>query len=351
MAMSAQAANAERNTERAALSFWAMQHSFFDSRAGVYREEAGARVAARAWPFSQVIAATMSMANSRTVGHLYVHAAALRLSGLGRYRLPDGSFASVAGPSGPVYYDDNEWIALDLVRWYDLRSVGHALAAANRLFKFVVGGWDSDAAHACPGGVFWTTTPATRDRNTVTTATGALLALELYQRTHDPGLLTWARAMLGWVSACMLAPDGLLWDHLRLDGSRDQTHWSYNQGTVIGANVLLYQLTGDRSALHRAEQLADLSLSYFETVPGGREPPPFLAIFFGNLLALQSVDGNTRYREVVQAYADAAWDRVRDPSTGLFPFNRARRAQLIDQAAMVQIYAALGVPPSTRAVP
>jgi rhamnogalacturonyl hydrolase YesR len=192
--------------------------------------------------------------------------------------------------------------------------------------------------------VFWTTAPGNRDRNTVTTATGALLGLELYERTHDPTQLAWAQRMLGWVTTCMLAPDGLLWDHLALDGTRDETHWSYNQGTAIGANVLLYRSTGDKGALKRAEALADASLAYFDRTPGGREPAFFVAIWFRNLLALESVDGDARYRDALQEYADGVWDRLRDQSTGLFHFNGSRSAKLLEQAAMVQIYAGLAVP-------
>ena len=335
------AAQGERNAYRAAVSYWAMQHSFFDRDAGRYREETPGVVSARAWPYSQALAATLAMANVPKRGPLYIRDAARRFSTLNRYRLPNGVFASVIGPTGSVYYDDNEWIALELLRWYDLRSARPALAAAERLFNVVVAAWDPDQTHACPGGVFWTNASGNDDRNTVTTATGALLGLELYSRTHKPAQLKWARRMLDWVNTCMLAPDGLLWDHLALDGTRDERHWSYNQGTAIGANVLLYRLTGDLDALHRAEALANQSLVYFDTTPNGREPPYFLAIFFRNLLALQKADGNVRYRDVVQAYADSAWDAARDQRTGLFRFGGSRPVQLLEQAAMVQIYAVL----------
>ena len=274
-------------------------------------------------------------------GHLYVREAAQRISDMGRYRRSDGAYASVIGPSGDVYYDDNEWIALELLRWYHLRDAGHALAGAKRLFGIVVKAWDSDRTHACPGGIFWTNARGNDDRNTVTAATGALLGLELYEATRDPSKLAWSKQMLSWVTTCMLAPDGLLWDHLDLDGTRDEAHWSYNQGTAIGANVLLYRLTGDEGALRSAEQLADTSLAYFDRTPGGREPPFFLAILFRNLLELAAVDGNGDYRAEAQDYADAAWDRLHDARTGLFRFNPTRRVQLLEQSAMVQIYAAL----------
>jgi hypothetical protein len=339
LACSANQADADPNAYRAAVSYWAMQHTFFDRASGAYREESAGGRTAHAWPYSQALAATLAMTKVPQRGRLYVRDAARRVSGLAGYLRTDGAFASGMGPK-----DDNEWIALELLRWYDLRSAPQALASANRLFGLVVSAWDSDVTHACPRGVFWTTAQGNGDRNTVTTATGALLGLELYARTHDPAKLAWARLMLGWVTTCMLADDGLLWDHVGLDGLRDETHWSYNQGTVIGANVLLYRLTGDDGALERAEALADSSLAYFDRTPGGREPAFFLAIWFRNLLALESVDGDARYRDALQEYANAVWDGLRDNSTGLFRFDRSGPAKLLEQAAMVQIYAALATP-------
>jgi predicted alpha-1,6-mannanase (GH76 family) len=165
--------------------------------------------------------------------------------------------------------------------------------------------------------------------------------MHLYTATHRSAYLSWARRMLGWVDRCMLAPDGLLWDHLDLDGTRDETHWSYNQGTAIGANVLLYRLTGEQAALRSAEKLADTSLAYFDRTPSGSEPPFFLAIFFRNLLDLAAVDSNADYRAEAQEYADAVWESLHDGRTGLFRFDGSQPVQLLEQAAMVQIYAAL----------
>jgi hypothetical protein len=336
-----EAAAADSNGFRAAVSYWAMRHTFYDRATGRYREREAARAPARAWAYSQALAATIAMAGVPKWGHLYRREAARRVSGLDRYRRADGSYAAAIGPSGDVYYDDNEWIALALLRWYELRHARGALAGAERIFQLVVRAWDSNAKDACPGGVFWTTARGNEDRNTVTTATGALLGLELYKITHHASELAWSKQMLSWVTQCMLAPDGLLWDHLTLDGRRNEAHWSYNQGTAIGANVLLYRLTADTTALGRAESLADRSLTYFDHTPGGREPPVFLAIFFENLLDLASADGNADYRAQAQAYADGAWDQVRDTKTGLFRFHGARPVGLLEQAAMVRLYALL----------
>jgi uncharacterized protein YyaL (SSP411 family) len=334
-------ADGDRNAFRAAVSYWAMRHTFYDQRSGRYRESERSAAAARAWPYSQALAATIAMTTVPKRGRLYVRAAAQRISGLRLYRRGDGAYAAQAGPTGDVYYDDNEWIALALLRWYELHHDPPALAEAERVFGLVVKAWDSDPGHPCPGGIFWTDARGNQDRNTVTTATGALLGLELYSVTHDPAQLVWSKQMLAWVSQCMLAPDGLLWDHLTLDGKLDQSHWSYNQGTAIGANVLLYRLTSDAAALQRAENLAERSLAYFDRTPDGREPPFFLAIFFENLIELAAVDGNSTYRAEAQRYADGVWDRVRDARTGLFRFDGTRSVGLLEQAAMVRIYASL----------
>ena len=333
-------ADGDPNSYRAAVSFWAMRHEFLNSGTDTYREKEGVAGAAAAWPYSQALAATIEMTAVPKRGRLYVREAERRIDGLKRYRRSDGAYQAGMG-SGDVYYDDNEWIALELVRWWQLHHDRAALARAARLFGVVRRAWDGDEQHPCPGGIFWTDAKDNDDRNTVTTATGALLALKLYQARHNGSYVTWARRMLAWVESCMRAPDGLLWDHLSLDGQRDETHWSYNQGTAIGAYVLLYRLTGDADALRLAEGLADASLSYFDRTPGGREPPYFLAIFFRNVLGLYAVDGNRAYRDAAQAYADTAWEQSRIPGTNVFRFASSQPPTLLEQAAMVQIYATL----------
>src|SRR5207253_2244184 len=317
-----------------------MRHSFLDSRAGLYREVEGKAALATAWPYSQALSATIALANVPRLGRLYVPVARAQIAALSRYARGDGAYTAGAG-TGDVYFDDNEWIALELLEWHQRTGDRRALATARRLFALVTRAWDTDASHPCPGGIFWTDAKGNDDRNTVTTATGALLAMRLYEATRNRGYLTWARRMLAWVEGCMYAPDGLLWDHLGLDGERDETHWSYNQGTAIGAYVLLYRLTGDADALRRAESLANASLAYFDRTPGGPEPPYFLAIFFRNVLGLYAVDGSEAYRDAAQAYADAAWERSRLAGTNVFQFASSRPPMLLEQAGMVQIYAAL----------
>ena len=330
---------ADTEANRAAASFQAMQQAFAD-RSGRYRETIGSPALAHAWPYSQALAAAISVARKPHAQRAYAAAAQRALANLKTYLGRNGAYVAGAGPSGDVYYDDNEWIALDLLRWYHMTRKLPALARTRQLFTLVARAWDGDETHSCPGGVFWTTAPGNDDRNTVTTATGALLAMGLYEDTHYVTYLTWARKMLDWVATCMRGPDGLLWDHLTPAGTLDERHWSYNQGTAIGALVVLYRLTGDQSALAQARQLADQSLAYFDLTATSSEPPFFFAIFFRNLMLLNAATGDVRYRNAVESYADAVWAHLRD-GRGLFHFADSPWPTLLEQAAMVQIYASL----------
>ena len=340
-ATAAGAPTSANDGNRAALAHAALQHTFFDPTRGLYRDVAGRPAIADAWPYSQALAGTIALAGVPRGGKPYVRLARARVAALAHYARADGAYSAGALAHDDVYFDDNEWIALDLLDWHARTHDRRSLRLAKRIFNVVTGAWDSDPTHPCAGGVFWTTVSGNHDRNTVTTATGALLAMRLYGATHTGDYAVWARRMLGWVEACMASPDGLLRDHIDLRGVVDRTEWSYNQGTAIGAYLLLYRLTGDESALVRAEELADASLRYFQGSRLRAEPSFFLAIFFRNVLALGQVDHDPRYRAAAQAYADSVWADLRDPRTGLITFHSGAPTRLLEQSALVQIYAAL----------
>ena len=181
---------------------------------------------------------------------------------------------------------------------------------------------------------------ANHDRNTVTTANAALLALALYQRSGSASDLAWAQRAYDWTKRCLGTPSGLLADHIDLAGSVDGHTWSYNQGAMIAAGVRLFRATGQPGYLADAERTADAAEAKIGDPLASGEPPFFLAIFFRDVKELtDAVPGRTDRAEA-ERFADEAWARARDPKTGLFHFS-GRGPTLLDQAAMVQIYAEL----------
>jgi predicted alpha-1,6-mannanase (GH76 family) len=273
-----------------------------------------------AWPLSQAVTAALAIAALPDATSDDRATAARLVARLAQYNTRLGYSSQ---RYGEVYYDDNEWIALALLDWYRLSGDRRALVQAKRIFGIVLSAWDGRKGVPCGGGIYWMRSHANRDRNTVTTGAGALLALRLAAVDPNPAYRWWAVRMLRWLDACLRAPDGLYYDHFRRDGTIDRTEWSYNQGNVIGALLAL----GDSDSRAGAETLAAASLRWLDPAHVGEEPPEFVAVLARNLLALGTVDLDPRWRAAVEAYADAAWTR---------PLPR-----LLDRAAVTQLYAAL----------
>lgn len=340
------------NIDRAVASYEALRQHFGRTRRKLFREtthSTDSNPYSYAWPYSRALAATVDMARLPGIGSRYLGDLRDRLEGLERYwngrgKPPayDSSVRSWLRPAGDQYYDDNAWIGLELVHVYRLTSEPSALRRAAQVFAFLVSGWDDDPHHPAPGGVFWVRADWCRDRNTVSTAPAAELGAWLYREAGEDAYLAWARQMYDWVEHTLRAPNGLYWDHIDSAGNIEKTQWSYNQGTMAGAAVLLYRATGERAFRARAEEIAAAALDLY----GADEryltqSVAFNAIFFKNLLLLEAENGETAYRQAMQAYADRIWDTTRDPRTGLFHFDPAGPVELLQQSAMVEIYASL----------
>jgi uncharacterized protein YyaL (SSP411 family) len=352
----------ENNQSRASASYDALQKYFYENDGSyLYHEQypvaSGDNAYSYEWSFSQAHIATIDLSNlPGERGRLYGNAVKDRWQGQERYWNTTGTTGLPGydsyprppyGNGGDKFYDDNEWVGLAAIQLYKMTGDQTALERAKQIFSLVVSGWDTDSTHPAPGGVFWTQASWSTDRNTVSNMPGAELGLRLYQLTGNSYYFTWAQKMYNWVNTYLLAPNGLYWDHIDLAGNIEKTQWSYNQGVPIGVNVLFYQVTGDITYLNRAKNIANAALDYYGTNDSlYQQPAYFNSIFFKNQLLLHSVNHDQRYVKSMQDYADRVWDTYRDPATGLFHFNGSQATQLLEQAAMTQIYAVLSWSPS-----
>jgi hypothetical protein len=352
--------------------------SRFHIRNGLYRRDGRLHApgtAAHLWPFSRALVATLDLAG---VGYDLATdfdadaAIADRLQALQPYWDPSGvspAYSSdVLGSrlGGDRYYDDNAWVGLGLVQLERMRPGSGLLGRAEDLFRFAVSGWDGrDGPHS--GGVFWVEQgqgagARNRDRNTVSTATNAALGLHLSELKGLPVAATptiRAEDMYEWVLATLDASresdspaTGLFWDKFRGDGTLDKTLWSYNQGTMVGANVLLARRsrTGRAEYLTRAEAIARNALRHFADSGYHRQPPAFNAVFFRNLLLLHATTGDAELRteiiEAIRGYIDYAWYERRD-RRDLFHLPNGG-VTLLNQSAIVQLLALLAWDPRTH---
>jgi hypothetical protein len=308
------------------------------------------------WPFADAWSAIT------TLGSLGRYPAAVSVSrslfdGLAAYRrslprspaaaAPEG-FESIAvpplGSGGDVFFDDNSWVALALLGHDELTGDGRALTLARRLLEFVESGWSTEPSWAHPGGVRWKVPASCVSRNTCSNGPVAEVAARIHERTGDPAALEWSIRIYRWVRRALLGPDALYFDRIEPGGSVVRDVWSYNQGTMIGAGVLLHRITGDPGYLEEAIATADAAMDWFSVSklvdPDG---PAFSAMFFRNLFLLGQARPDPRYRQLAVAYGDEMWRHHRDRRTGLF----VGSASLLNGSApMIEIYALIaGAPP------
>jgi hypothetical protein len=348
------------DAQRAVAAYQALQDNLYLPEYRLYRPSDSTQKFGYLWDFVNPWAATNDMAAIPGIGGRYHTDMQARDQGVVDYydtqeTSPAGQPQPPAFASGvlrpvnshqPTYYDDNAWVGLNFMQEYDLTGQQPDLTRAEGIFQFVVSGWDTRTNVACPGGVFWEDV-ARSTRNTISNAPSAEVGLEIYQATRDPYYLTWATRMYDWVRGCLMNSNDMYDDHLDDSGSADTALWSYNQGTMIGAGTLLYQITGDQNYLLQAEQTAAASVSYYSS-DGNlyQQPDVFNAIFFRNLFALAKIDHDPSYARLAASYADTAWLQDRQ-SNGLFTDPDPSGGESLENqtAPMAEIYALLAQSP------
>jgi hypothetical protein len=352
------------NALRAVLAFEAMQKYYYIPGSDLYAGEPFSYL----WPFSQALAATVSVAyipnsGASLAGVSLAKELQARLAGLNSYLdttnsgAPEGLYTSTlaafdgtaappVGPGGTKYYDDNDWVAIELVRMYQLTHAAALLGSAEGIMAFEMEGWEERPGLACEGGIPFSNADTNGERNATTTAPAAELGTLLYKLTNNVAYLQFAEKAYEWVRSCLQRPVSLYADHIGNRGVVEPRLWSYNQGSMIGAGTLLYQATGNSAYLYQARQSAKAALEYFTPEKLGSESPFFVSVYFRNLLYLDSVTHDPPGPAIAQAYVNYAWEHLRGAHT-IFVAGSPASAQLLYQAAIVQIYALLATPPST----
>jgi rhamnogalacturonyl hydrolase YesR len=300
---------------------------------------------ADAWPQGQAIAATLDIAQL-TGNYTPVDQT---MKALSLYQHGNAYTPGILSKPGnaPRYYDDNAWIGLDFMQAYAQTGNKDYLNHAESLFSFLQQGQSKD------GGLYWVESAKSMSRNTCSNGPAIEMALRLYQATHDPKYLSFAKSCQKFLDDHMRSPEGMYYDNLGDDGTLSKKFYTYNQGTPIGADVLFNKVTGDHTYLDKATQTANATLDYLAKNHGlWKESPVFNAIFFRNLMALDAVAPNPRYKQALNQYLDRAWSEARDPKTGLFSQGGIGHYDgpggTIDQSAMAQMYALAAWPDKLR---
>jgi predicted alpha-1,6-mannanase (GH76 family) len=206
------------------------------------------------------------------------------------------------------YYDDMAWMAIALLRAEEVAGADTG-GLVRELWSDIRGGWDD--RH---GGIVWRRDDPRPYTNSPANAPAAILAARLHRHYGDPADLDWARRIAGWQRDTLVDPDsGIVWDgvHPYESAEPDRTCWTYNQGTVVGAETELWVITGDRAHLDQARRTAVAALDRFAGSGDGVLPDEgvgdrsvfkgILTRYLGALLAADPEPDGAAARRVTQA--------------------------------------------------
>jgi len=222
------------------------------------------------------------------------------------------------------YYDDENWMALALIRAYDLEHDPKYLAEAKALYGDIMAAWDTTCCGAHPGGIWWDR--AHTQKATASNAGPVITGARLAARTGDMQYLTFAKQVYAYWRANMVDPTTFqVFDHIVPAGTIAKYRFTYNEGLMIGAAVALYGATNDAQYLADAHAVAGYMLSAETkmTADGAvlfdgtnahcnGDCQQFKGIGYRYLKTLFDADPtHTEYGAVLDASARGAWDFAR----------------------------------------
>jgi hypothetical protein len=232
------------------------------------------------------------------------------------------------------FYDDNQWIAIACIDAYNRTKEKMYLDKAEEIYTFMMTGYDELAG----GGLYWKEDEK-NTKNTCSNGPGILIALQLYKITKKKEYLTTGIKLYDWTTKHLRAANGIYWDAIKIPSMEiDSAQYTYNTGTMLESNVLLYEITKDKKYIQEAQTIAKAAEKRF--YKNGKLPGHywFNVVLLRGYEALYRVDKDkSRFHFIVED-SERIWKEERDENN-LLGVKKDKR--LIDQAAMMEMYARL----------
>ncbi len=150
------------------------------------------------------------------------------------------------------FNDDIMWAVIAMTRAYKLTGVQKYLDTAKENFALT---WERAYSEDLSGGLFWRI--ENQSKNACVNCPGAIAACLLGDALGEEDYFVKAKALIDWTVATLYEENGKVYDCIGIDGSINKWSSTYNQGTFIGANMLLYRHYGDKCFDDRARAAAD----------------------------------------------------------------------------------------------
>ena len=233
------------------------------------------------------------------------------------------------------FFDDNQWIAIACLDAYNRTKDKKYLNIAKDIYRYMMTGYDNAAG----GGLYWKEGDKTT-KNTCSNGPGILVALQLYIITNEKNYMDTALVLYNWVNKHLQSPQGIYYDNIKIPSLKiDSAYYTYNTGTMLQSNVLLYKITKNKKFLKEAQRIANAAETFFyknKKLPGNYW---FNAVLLRGYEELYRADLNKERLQFIIDDAERVWRNEKDEE-GLVG-KKDKRKSLIDQAAMIEIYARL----------
>lgn len=311
--------------------------SFYDSSSHLFRETTDYLKDDHPYSYLWPLCALVQAGNEMEImnrGNKYMEGVTVAINKYYTAKSPAPGYKAYLGENDDRYIDDNQWIGLAYVDAYKRTSDKKYLKLAEEIYHFMMTGFDLKLG----GGLYWRENDTTT-KNACSNGPGIVLALKLYNTTGDRSFLDTAMLLYAWTNKYLQAPDGLFYDAVKVPGGKiDSAKYTYNSGTMLQANAMLYTITKDKKYLTEAQRIAAASAKQFYT--NGHFPGNdwFNAVLLRGYEELFLIDKNNSYIVLMMQDADRKWQQ-RDRNTGLM--GKEPRKKLLDQAGILEIFARL----------
>jgi predicted alpha-1,6-mannanase (GH76 family) len=236
------------------------------------------------------------------------------------------------------FYDDMNWMAMALVGSYEQTHDDRFLKTAIELHALISKAWDTSCCGAIKGGIWWDT--AHTQKATASNGGPVILSALLYEHTKNGTYLIFGEKVYHFWLRNMVNPHTYqVCDHMNPNGDKVWWKFTYNEGLMIGASVILYRITKQQTYLDTALKLATFVMSHetettrngtrilYDTAPCGGDCMEFKAPTFRYLAHLYEVLQPSHEKQQLYTFLHnsvaALWAYARDHRENLFAVNWA----------------------------
>jgi predicted alpha-1,6-mannanase (GH76 family) len=222
------------------------------------------------------------------------------------------------------YYDDEGWWALAWLDAWEWTGDQEYLEMARYIFGDITLGWDE----TCGGGILWK--KGIGYKGTISNELSLLLAARLHLAKtctiKDKSCLQWSLDIWDWMlSVNLINDEGQVQDGVggrRGDCEINPRVWTYNQGVILSGLAYLSEITGDKSYINHAHNIALAAIKNMVNDNGvlieincepddcNADAEQFKGIFMRHLAVLNYHSPKMEYAEFLRLNAQSIWENA-----------------------------------------